>query len=94
MRVRWTRRALHALDAIAEYIAQDRPIAASHMVERIREAVGHLAENPDSGRSGRVAGTRELIVNGTPFIVPYRTRGGDLEVLTVLHSARRWPESF
>jgi toxin ParE1/3/4 len=82
------------LDAIAEYIAQDRPLAASRMVERIREAVDHLAENPDSGRVGRVAGTRELVVSGTPFIIPYRAHEGDLEILTVLHAARRWPESF
>jgi toxin ParE1/3/4 len=94
MRVRWTRRALRALDAIAEYIAQDRPLAASRMVLRIREACDHLGENPDSGRVGRVAGTRELVVSGTPFIIPYRVREGDLEILTVLHAARRWPESF
>jgi plasmid stabilization system protein ParE len=70
MQVRWTRRALRALDAIAEYIAHDRPLAASRMVARIREAGDHLVENPDSGRMGRVAGTRELVVSGTPFIIP------------------------
>lgn len=94
MQVRWTRRALRALDAIAEYIAQDRPLAASRVVARIQEAGDHLVENPDSGRVGRIAGTRELVVSGTPFILPYRAREGDLEILNVLHAARRWPESF
>ena len=94
MRVRWTRRSLRALDGIAERIAQDRPLAAGRVVLRIREAVDQLSLYPFLGRSGRVAGTRELIVAGTPFIVPYRIRDDVVEILSVLHAARRWPERF
>ncbi|HSG38539.1 MAG TPA: type II toxin-antitoxin system RelE/ParE family toxin [Thermoanaerobaculia bacterium] len=94
MRVRWTRRALRSLDQIAAYIAQDRPMAASRISQRIHEAVENLAANPESGRPGRVPGTRELIIAGTPFIVPYRVGTDALEILTVLHAARKWPESF
>ncbi|HKI05432.1 MAG TPA: type II toxin-antitoxin system RelE/ParE family toxin [Thermoanaerobaculia bacterium] len=94
MRVRWTRRSLRALDVIAEYIARDRPQAARRMVERIREAVTLLSSQPELGRSGRVPQTRELIVAGTPFIVPYRVRRGVVEILTVLHAARTWPDQF
>ena len=48
------------------------------------------------GREGRVPGTRELIIPGTPLIVPYRLhdQDGRVEILTVLHAARRWPEWF
>jgi len=63
-------------------------------VLRIREAVDQLSLYPFLGRSGRVAGTRELIVAGTPFIVPYRIRDDVVEILSVLHAARRWPERF
>ncbi|HEY9420415.1 MAG TPA: type II toxin-antitoxin system RelE/ParE family toxin [Thermoanaerobaculia bacterium] len=94
MRVRWTRRALRSLDQIAAYIAQDRPMAASRMSQRIYEAVENLATNPEAGRPGRVPGTRELIIAGTPFIVPYRIGTDVLDILTVLHAARKWPESF
>jgi toxin ParE1/3/4 len=94
MRVRWTRRALRSLDALAEYIAQDRPLAAERMVERIRDTVDLLTTNPDLGRAGRVHGTRELIVGGTPFIVPYRLRENVLEILTIFHAARKWPDRF
>jgi toxin ParE1/3/4 len=94
MRVRWTRRALRALDDIAKYIAPDRPMAASRMVDRIREAVDLLSNYPESGRQGRVEGTRELIISGTPFIVPYRVHEDELQILTILHAARRWPEKF
>jgi toxin ParE1/3/4 len=95
MRVRWTRRALRALDEIAEYIAKERPLAAARMLERVQEAVTSLAAHPDLGREGRVPGTRELIVAGTPFIIPYRVREGAVEILSVLHAARRrWPEQL
>lgn len=94
MRILWTRRALRTLDEIAEYISRERPTAASRQVRRIREAVLHLAQHPRIGRPGRVVGTRELVVSGTPFIVPYRLRNGEVEILTVLHGARRWPEDF
>lgn len=92
--VRWTRRALRALDGIAAYIAQDSPAQARRIVARVEDAVGQLASHPSMGRSGRVAGTRELVVSRTPFIVPYRVRGESVEILTVLHAARRWPEEF
>jgi toxin ParE1/3/4 len=43
------------------------------------------------GRPGRVSGTRELVIPGTPYIVPYRVRGGKLEILRILHATQRWP---
>jgi len=53
-----------------------------------------LSKNPGMGRPGRVPGTRELVVQGTQFIVPYRLQGNALEILRVYHGARRWPEQF
>ncbi len=46
------------------------------------------------GRIGRVVGTRELIITRTPFILPYRIQGNQIEILAVVHAARRWPEAF
>ena len=46
------------------------------------------------GRPGRVADTRELIISGTPYIVPYRIKGEFVQIITVLHSAQRWPDRF
>jgi len=56
--------------------------------------VGLLKKNPALGRAGRVAGTRELVVAGTPYVVPYRVRGEAVEILRVFHAARRWPEKL
>jgi len=94
VRVRWLRTALANLDAEAEYIAEDNPAAAGRVVLRILRAVDLLKKNSALGRAGRVAGTRELVVAGTPYIVPYRVRGEALEILRVFHAARKWPEKF
>ena len=94
VRVSWTRRALRALDGIAAYVAQDDPAAAGRIVARVEDAVAQLASHPAVGRSGRVPGTRERVVPGTPFIVAYRVADEAVQVLAVLHSARRWPEGF
>ena len=94
MRVRWLRAALKNLDDEAEYIAQDSPAAAGKILVAITEAVNSLARYPAIGRPGRVAGTRELVVSGTPYIIPYRVRGSSVEVLRIFHGARKWPEVF
>ena len=94
MRVRWLRRALENLDEEAEYVARDGAQAAARMVERIALGVERLAAHPASGRAGRVPGTRELVISGTPYIVPYRIRGETVEVLRIFHGARKWPEKL
>jgi toxin ParE1/3/4 len=57
----------------------------------IERDVQLLASHPALGRPGRVAGTRELVVAGTPHIIPYRVREGRVEVLRVFHASRKWP---
>ena len=94
MRVRWLRRALKNLDEEAEYIAHDDPQAAARIVELVATGVERLATYPASGRPGRVPGTRELVIPGTPYIVPYRVRGDVIEILRVFHGARKWPANF
>ena len=94
MRVRWLRRALRNLDEEAEYIARDNPDAAARIVHRIAASVDRLANHPASGRTGRVPGTRELVVSGTPYIVPYRVRDEAVEILRVFHASRKWPEKL
>ena len=57
----------------------------------VSEAAGLLADYPAAGRSGRVPNTRELVVTGTVYILPYRVRAGTVEILRVLHSAQNGP---
>lgn len=90
MRLEWTRPALLDLREAGNFIAQDNPQAAAQMAERVREAVEFLLDQPNMGRPGRLSGTRELVVSGTPFIVIYWVRGAAVQILRVLHHARKW----
>ncbi len=94
MRHKWTRTALANLNDLAEYIAGDNPRAAADVVRRIIAAIDSLKEYPAIGRPGRVANTRELVVPETPYIVPYRINGKRIEILRIIHAARRWPDDF
>jgi len=79
------------LNAVAEYISRDNPAAAARTVAAIVNAVDNLERFPAAGRPGRVSGTRELIVPGTPYIIPYRVRANVVQVIRVFHAARKWP---
>ena len=94
MIVRYTRQALADLDEAREHIALDRPASAQAISQRIREAISGLAQFPERGRGGRVSGTRELVIPGTPFLVAYRISSGHVDVLAILHGARQWPSAF
>ncbi len=56
---------------------------------RVMEAVGRLGETPGMGRPGRVPNTRELLVSGTPYLVPYRVKRAEVQILRVFHASRR-----
>ena len=91
MIVEWSVPAKDDLIAIASYIATDDPVAALDVMDRIDDAVGRLADHPGSGRPGRISGTRELVIPNLPYIVAYRIHRERVQILRVLHAARRWP---
>ena len=85
-------RAIEHLTHLRSSIARDNPKAANRIAGTWLEAVERLAELPNLGRPGRVAGTRELVVPGTPYVMPYRLRGDRLEVIAVFHARQKWPK--
>ena len=96
MQVKWLNTALQNLNDEAEYIAKDDPVAARLIVQRIVDAINLLPENPALGHSGRILGTRELVVPDTRYIVPYRVRPRlqHIEILRVFHTSRRLPKHW
>lgn len=93
MKLRWSAQSLRELEAIIEYIAADNPTAALDLAEQILSSVESvLPANPYGGRPGRVEGTRELIVHES-YIVAYQVTDA-INILTVRHSARLWPEQL
>ena len=94
MRVKWLRAAITRLIAETDFIARDNPDAAMRVEASVRESVAQLSRFPAMGRPGRVPGTRELVVPGTPYIIPYRVSRETLEVLQVFHGSRKWQKRF
>lgn len=90
MSTRWTRTALANLDTIAQYIARDNGSRAISFVGEIKEKIEMLGRFPGLGRPGRVAGTRELVVHKN-YVVAYRVKDKDLQIIRVQHVARLWP---
>jgi addiction module RelE/StbE family toxin len=92
VQLRWSDKALADLDHIETYVASDNsPAVAIDIVIRVIDAVDiFLPEHPEAGRIGRVQDTRELVIDGTPFLVIYRITQ-TVEILRVLHGAQQWP---
>jgi plasmid stabilization system protein ParE len=84
MKLRYTRRARRHLDGISKYIADRNPNAARDVGARIREAIELLNIYPNIGREGTLAGTRELVVPGLPYVVVHRIESGDDAAVTIL----------
>jgi addiction module RelE/StbE family toxin len=91
MKVRWLRASLQAVRQIHARIAADNPQAARKVVKRIQSAVSHLGAFPAAGRPGRVRGTREAVVPKLPYIIVYRIKGHEVEILRVFHTSMNWP---
>ena len=95
MQLKWTELADIDLDKIEAHIAQQNsPIVAIDVVMNIIDSA-HLIlpDHPRAGRQGRVKNTRELVIDGIPFIVIYREHISTncIEILRVLHDAQQWP---
>jgi len=74
-----------------EFIAADDPVAATKVLDAIEDQSALLVDNPELGRPGRVASSRELVIAGTRYIVAYRVKGDEIQLLRLLHGAQRWP---
>ena len=93
MAIIWSPEARRDLDEIFASILAENPSVAVAVLDRIEEKVLLLAEYPAAGRAGRVMGTRELVVSDYPYVIPYRVKADQVEIIRVLHGARRWPPS-
>jgi toxin ParE1/3/4 len=91
VRVRLSPRARADLHELVRYIARDSPGNARLVRDRIKASLQQLSAHPESGRPGRVDGTRELVIARTGHIAAYRVNAGVLEIIAFLHESRRWP---
>jgi len=94
MEIVWRQVALNGLENAHRYIAQHNPGAAERVFDAILTSVRHLADTPNIGRPGRVDGTRELVVVGTPYVVAYAVVDNRINIVAVQHGAQEWAEQF
>jgi plasmid stabilization system protein ParE len=90
--VRWTQQAADDLAAIKAFISQDSSAYALAVVGRLYQAVGQLAQFPDSGRVVPEHGRpeiRELV--RPPYRIVYRRRPDVVEILLVFRSSLPLP---
>ena len=92
MKVNFTPQARDDLIAIRDWIAQDNERAAERVVSRIIQIAMMFGQFPKLGRVGEIAGTRVFVVPGLPYRVVYAILAEEeIDVLTVLHTRRRYP---
>ena len=86
----WTEPALLDLNEIAEYIALDKPDAASHLVQTVFSKTERLEEFPESGRNPpelKKSRYKELIVG--PCRIFYRIEKNKVYILYVMRNERK-----
>jgi len=94
MIIEWLPAAEHDFDAIVDFIADDNPVAAIEQGDEIERQIAGLREHRQRGRTGRVKGTRELVIVRTPFIAAYRIKRNKTQILRIFHGAQQWPAAF
>ncbi len=90
----WLRSALKNLEDLhAYYSEKGYRKEAVKLIHLIEKTVGQLEQLPSLGRVGRVSETREILVPYSPFVIVYRERRTQIQILRVLHSSQKWPGS-
>ncbi len=81
---------------IHNYIAMDNPDAADRVVQAFEENAALLATQPGLGQhKPRLRGLRMWVVTEFPsYLMFYREREGQVEIVRVLHGARDLPSIF
>lgn len=86
----WRQTAREDLLEIVGYIADDNPDAAQELKDEIEVKASALTRRPQMYKTGRVAGTREMVVRSN-YVVVYAEYASTVFILRVLHAARQWP---
>jgi toxin ParE1/3/4 len=93
--IEWTEQATQQLDRAHDYIVlSNSDEVAARITMQVVASIQQLDTFPMSGRSGRVSGTRELVVRNTPFIAAYAIDHDRIVILAIYHGAQHWPEVF
>lgn len=90
MKIIWTKEAAQDRADIWDYLYAVNPKAAVDMDNRFSDVISRLAQFPEHGPAGIIAGTRELIPHQSYRIVYERVLDA-IWILAVVHTSRQWP---
>lgn len=88
--IEWKAPAIADLLQIIDYISEDNPSAVQTLKDGIETKVANLAKNPRLYKTGRVSGTRKMVVRPN-YIVVDQEASHVVSVPRILHAARQWP---
>jgi toxin ParE1/3/4 len=92
LNVNFTPQARDDLHAIRDWIASEDEWAADRVISRICQTILMFEQFPLLGHPGDVVNTREFKVTGLPYLIVYQISSAtDLDILTIIHSARKYP---
>ena len=94
MQVKWLCKAALNLEDAHDYLAKENPMVSQEFVFEVYRLVNLLVAQPAMGRPGRVPGTRELVLQAYPFLIPYRVKGEEIHILRVFHTRLRLPSHW
>ena len=81
----WSERSLLQLAAQFEYIIAEALVSPEIVRQRLDRSLSLLQQHPEIGVPGRRAGTRELLIKGSPLTLVYRVKPAKIQILAVLH---------
>lgn len=89
---KWLKKALADLDSSLSYVETNQGEAtAKALATKLFSAVDSIVHDPSIGRPGRIAGTRELVISGTKYLIPFRVKGTEVQILRIFHTSRKPP---
>lgn len=90
MQIHWSPEAADDFESAIRRILQDNPTNAQRVAQVIYDRIAMLTTFPNRGRTGRIEGTRELVIVPLPFIAVYRVKNEFVEIVRLIHSAQEW----
>lgn len=85
MEIIWSDLSRSDLLGIITYLTEEDHRLADRALQKIKKAVASLETFPNRGRPGRLVHTKELLVQDLPYMLVYRIRNNNLEILRILH---------
>jgi addiction module RelE/StbE family toxin len=91
VKLKWTLVADIELLTLITFIHPRNRNAALKLQKRTYRRVRQLEKFAYSGRPGRIAGTRELVIGKSPYIAVYTIDDDVVTIHHILHTSQQWP---